>query len=86
MGLRSIPLEEKVARGLPLNQTELSECGGYSRSTIGQMVREGLPLYHGKITLPEFRRWVSSQARKVSAGSSSDQSLRRAADRFYGPS
>ncbi len=76
-------LEEKVARGLPLNQTELSLCGGYSRSTIAQMVREGLPLYHGKITLRDFRRWVRLQAQKASSNSSADPSLQQVADRFY---
>lgn len=85
MGLRDMLLEEKIARGLPLNQTELSRCAGYSRSTIGEMVREGLPLYHGKITLRDFQRWVRLQAQKASSNSFADPSLRRVADKLYGP-
>ncbi len=79
-------LEEKIGHGMPLNQTELSRCGGYSRSTIAEMVREGLPLYHGKITLRDFQRWVREQARKASSNSPVDRSLQRVADKLYGQS
>ena len=79
-------LEEKIRRGMPLNQTELSRCAGYSRSTIAEMVREGLPLYHGKITLRDFQHWIRRQAQKVSANSLADRSLQQAADKLYGQS
>jgi hypothetical protein len=79
-------LDEKIKRGMPLNQTELSRCAGYSRSTIAEMVREGLPLYHGKIRLRDFQRWIRQQALKASANIPVDQSLQRVADRLYGQS
>lgn len=81
-----VPLEEKIRRVLPLNLTELSQCGGYSRSTLTQMVREGLPLFHGKITLQDFRRWVREQGRKACLVEPEDPSLQRVADKLYAQS
>lgn len=83
MRLRKLTLQDKLKGQMPLNLSELSQCCGYSRSTLTQMVREGLPLYHGKITLPDFRRWVRAQAKKACSVGPEDLSLQQAADRLY---
>lgn len=75
--------KRKSAWGMPLNLSELSRCCGYSRSTLTQMAREGLPLFHGKITLQDFKRWVREQARKACSSEPVDQSLQQAADTLY---
>lgn len=86
MRVQGFTLEQKIERKMALNLTELSRCGGYSRSTLTQMVREGLPLFHGKITLPDFRRWVREQAKRACSAALEDPSLQRVADKLYAQS
>jgi hypothetical protein len=86
MRLREVLLEEKIEKQMALNLSELSRCSGYSRSTLTEMVREGLPLYHGKITLQDFRRWVKEQGRKACSSEPEDPSLQRVADKLYAQS
>ena len=86
MRLREISVAEKVRKGMALNLSELAECTEYCRSELTEMVREGLPLFHGKSRLPDFWRWVRRQAQKACSSAPVDRSLQQDADRLYGQS
>ena len=86
MGLREIPVRQKVENGMALNLSELAECTGYCRSELTEMVREGLPLFHGKTRLPDFWRWVRRQALKACSSAPVDRSLQQDADKLYAQS
>lgn len=79
---------EKAKRDMALNLSELAVCTGYSRSELTEMRHEGLPLFHGKTTVSDFKRWVRRQTTgrgKACPTEPEGLSPQQAADKLYEP-
>jgi hypothetical protein len=63
MSSKRLTAHEKARLGKFLSMRELSEVSGFGENKINELKRRpGFPLFEGKTTLAQFRRWAFANA------------------------